>query len=185
MAKKYVLGGSVVKNLIVTLSVTALAIILLAGCGFKSEEEAVADAKEAAEAVFYSDTPVETNYEMESNSIYIPDRLEVESKDESNLILVDGKQTYIVFYNEFEPASSELNYEAAQSDQALVLDSYSDGDKFGYIRILPDDGEGYELQIGIGGAKITTYTQKSRIKNDASELMNIAKSIAIEQESIE
>lgn len=62
MAKKYVLGGSVVKNLIVTLSVTALAIILLAGCGLKSEEEALADATEAAEAVFYSETPIETNY---------------------------------------------------------------------------------------------------------------------------
>lgn len=173
------------KKRIVALSVTTLAIILLAGCGFESEEETLAGAKEAAEAAFYSETPIKTNYEMESKSIYIPDHLKVESKDESNLILVDGKQTYIVFYNEFEPASSELNFEAAQSDQSLVLESYHDNSSFGYIRILPDDGEGYELQIGIGGAKITTYTQKSRIKNDASELMNIAKSIAIEQESIE
>ncbi|WP_339228440.1 hypothetical protein NSQ77_01485 [Oceanobacillus sp. FSL K6-2867] len=169
------------KKRIVALSAITSAIMLLAGCGLKSEEEALAGAKEAAETAFYSEAPIETNYEMENKSIYIPDQLEVESKDESNLVLVDGKQTYIVFYNELEPASSEMNFEAAQTDQGLLLESFRDDLGFGYLRVLPDEGEGYELQIGIGGVKITTYTKKSRIENDAIELMKIAKTIAIEE----
>ncbi|WP_067727495.1 hypothetical protein [Oceanobacillus damuensis] len=150
---------------------------LLAGCSMKSEEKAISEANAAAEHVFHNETETDTNYKIDNNSIYIPAHLEVESSDDSNIILVNGSQTYIVFNNPIEAPVSELNYNAATTEDALVLESFADADKFGYIRILPDEGEGYEMQIGAGGAKITTFTSKGKMAEDAEELMKLAKSI--------
>ncbi|WP_249872040.1 hypothetical protein [Oceanobacillus saliphilus] len=149
---------------------------VLAGCTI-SEEEATSEATAAAEHIFHYETDIDTNYKIDKNSIYIPAHLKVESSDDSNIILVDGSQTYIAFNNLIEPAESELNFNAAATEDALVLESFADENHFGYIRILPDEGEGYEMQIGAGGAKITTFTTKGKMAADAEELMKLAKSI--------
>ncbi|OZU89678.1 hypothetical protein CIL03_00625 [Virgibacillus indicus] len=152
----------------------------LSACSMKSEEDAIADALAITEDTFKSETAAEANFEHYGESFYLPDKLEVESKDKSNLVLTDGDQTYIIFYNKNEGALSELNFNAVQNSNALLLESFNDGEKFGYVSVLPDEGEGYQLQIGIGGAKITTYTDKGKMDDDAKELMKIAKSIAAE-----
>ncbi|MFC4022492.1 hypothetical protein ACFOUV_01510 [Oceanobacillus longus] len=154
-------------------------IIVLNGCGLKSEEDALAGAKATAENIFHNESQIETNYELGNNTIYIPEYLEIESSDESNLILVNGDQTYILFRNPIETSQSELNFHAANAENALLLDSFSNEDNFGYIRILPDEGEGYEMQIGVGGVKITTFTTKGKMDADAEELMKMAKSIVM------
>ena len=166
---------------IIQLSISVLMLLaVLSACSLKSEEDAIADAESAAEDTFMDETMIEPNYEYDGASFYLPENLDIKNQDESNLVLTDGEQTYIVFYNENEDALSELNYNAAQKNDTLLLESFTDEEKFGYISVLPDKGEGYQLQVGIGGAKITTYTDKGKLAEDTMELMKIAKSIAVE-----
>ncbi|RDW16390.1 hypothetical protein CWR48_17250 [Oceanobacillus arenosus] len=157
-------------------------VLVLSGCSLKSEENAVMDAKETARQVFEEQTPIEANHEINERALYLPANLEVQSGDETNLILENGDQTFIVFHNTNEDNKSELNYHSAQTDKALVLESFNDDDKLAYIRILPDEGEGYELQIGIGGVKITTYTTLAKLHKDAQEMMKMAKFISTESQ---
>lgn len=156
---------------------------ILVGCSAPSEEEAVKNAEEAAEKVFHADNQIETNEQLDAFSTYLPSGMEVVEEDASNIILEDSDQTYIVFYNNLEEPLSELGYESAEveRDEALLLEAFEDEEKFGYIRILPDEEEdNYELQAGIGGVKITTYTSKSGLENNTETIMKMARSIVME-----
>ncbi|RDW21517.1 hypothetical protein [Oceanobacillus chungangensis] len=162
--------------------ITSLLIVLvLSGCSLKSEENAIQDAKETAKLAFEDQTPIKANHEVNEQLLYLPANLEVQSGDKTNLILENGDQTFIVFHNVIEDSNSKLNYHAAQAEEALAIESFKDEDNFGYIRILADDGEGYELQIGVGGVKITTYTTKAKLDKDALEMMKMAKFISTER----
>ncbi|MFD2761885.1 hypothetical protein [Lentibacillus juripiscarius] len=159
-------------------------ILVLTGCSMiQSEEEAIQHAGEAAEKQFHADDAAEANQELDILSMYVPAGLEVDKEEASNIILKDGSQTYIVFYNELEGPKSKLSYKAAaaKEDEALLLETFEDKDKFGYIRIMPADEEDkYELQLGVGGVKITTYTPKSSMEDDAEAMMKMSRSIAFE-----
>lgn len=157
-------------------------IIALVGCNQKSEAESIEDASIIAEDVFTSNSKIENNYETDEFSLYVPNQWDVTEEASNNIILSKGDQTLIVFYNMLESPTSKLNYNNAQNDQAILLETFEDDKKFGYIRIMPENEEEYEMQIGVGGAKITTYTTKRDMNEDAEELMVIAKSI-IDNES--
>lgn len=155
-----------------------LIVVVLSGCSnFQSEEKAVANAVDKAKEIFQDETPVNVNYEAEDFPLYVPKRFDINSADEHNVILQDGDQKYIVFYNELEDSRSKLHYNEAKTIGTLAFEAFEDEGKFGYIRIMPDEGEGYEIQVGIGGVKITTLTKKGNMEKDAEEMMNIAKSI--------
>lgn len=165
-------------NPIKSLIVLALLLLLtLVSCNSKSEEEVIQEANQIAERTFTSTQTITPISELDHFSLYIPKHLEVEEVDESNIILSDTEQTYIVFHNKFENSTSELNYHLAENDNALLLESFQDEDKFGYISILSEDEDKYEIQVGVGGVKITTYTDKKSMVNHAEELMKIALSI--------
>ncbi|WP_404453695.1 hypothetical protein LG329_04090 [Virgibacillus necropolis] len=162
-----------------------LVFILLAGCSLKSEKEALKDTEEAAKQTFNSSEDIETNKKLENFSLYLPEDLSVKEATASNVILKNGDQTYIVFYNKLEGPTSKLNYKSAQRDEALLIKSFEDPEKFGYIRVLSSEDDKYELQVGIGGVKITTYTDKSSMDEDGKNLMKIARSIAETDENKE
>ncbi|MFC4556733.1 hypothetical protein ACFO3D_00745 [Virgibacillus kekensis] len=160
-----------------------LFLLVISGCSMQSEEEAIKSAKEAADKVFSSKQEIKTNYTLDSFSMYLPNGLEVKEADASNAILEDGDQTFIVFFNSLENTLSKISYKAAaaKKDEALLLDTFKDKEKFGYIRILPHNEDNkYELQIGVGGVKITTYTSKGELDNDSEDIMKIAHSIAFQ-----
>ncbi|WP_164668327.1 hypothetical protein [Virgibacillus doumboii] len=171
------------RNSIIIVIVSSILIAVLSLTGVQTEEEAVQDAITAAKKVFNSNEKIEVNHSKGSFSMYLPDSLEVTEHDASNVILKNGDQTYIVFYNSLEDPLSKLGYKsvASKSESALLLETYEDEDKFGYIRILEnDEGESYELQIGVGGVKVTTYTSKAALENDSKNLMKMARSIALQ-----
>ena len=155
-----------------------LFIIVISVFSYQSEESIIEQAGNTAEETFYHDDIPKDNYKGEHFSFFLPDSMEVEEVDDFNAILESGNKTIIIFYNTLEGNLSKLNYEAASTDKAVLFDSFEDDDKFGYIRILPTDTEGeYEIQIGVGGVKVTTITDKSEVINDAENLMHIALSI--------
>ncbi|MFD1362294.1 hypothetical protein [Lentibacillus salinarum] len=158
-------------------------LFILLGCTAPTEEEAIASTEKAAGETFHADDSLETNEALDAFSIYLPAGMEVVEEDASNVILEDGNQTYIVFYNNLESPLSELSYESAASkgDEALLLETFEDREKFGYIQVIPDDDEGdYELQTGIGGVKITTYSSISGLEDDSELMMKMARSIVME-----
>lgn len=143
----------------------------------KTEEEVLKDTKEVAEKTFKSSDEIKDNKRLEHFSFFLPESLSILEYSANNVILQNDDQTYIVFYNKFEKPSSKLNYTSAKLSKALIINSFKEKNKFGYIRVLPGENGKYELQAGIGGVKITTYTEKSSMDEDAKDMMKIARSI--------
>ncbi|MFD1038175.1 hypothetical protein ACFQ3N_07085 [Virgibacillus byunsanensis] len=165
-------------NYITSMASVAFILLFIVGCSPQTEEDVLQDTKEAAMNTFEDEETIEANHEIDSFSFYLPNDLEVVEEDVFNVILEDGDQTYIVFYNNLESPLSELHYNSAKNDKSVLYESFKDGEKFGYIRVVPGDDEDYEIQIGVGGVKITTYTTLGDLDNEAPELMKIARSIA-------
>jgi len=151
--------------------------VVLFGCGTQSEEEALNNAIRSAESVFSSKEDMEQNEQTNHFEFYLPEGLEIEEESKNNIILSDGNEHYIVFYNNLESPDSRLNYESAKDSKALVYESFEDDNKFGYLQITPGTDKNYQVQAGIGGVKITTYTAKNDLEDTARELMKIARSI--------
>lgn len=149
----------------------------LYGCSMQSEEDALDSAVAGAEGVFASKKDIETNEKTSEFQFYLPQSLSVKEESENNIILSNGDNTYTVFYNNLEDPESKLNYESAKDDKALVYESFEDENKFGYLQILPSEDSNYQIQAGVGGVKITTYTKKKDMEEKAEQLMKIARSI--------
>lgn len=170
-------GGIRMKKLIRFKGMVSLLLLLLVvSCSMKSEEDSVKEAFVEAEKGFISEDTLNPNQSLKHTSLYLPERFHVESEDVSNIILKDGEQTYIVFYNNLEPATSKLGASSSQNEEALLFDSFKDKDKFGYIRLMPAIDKKYEMIVGVGGVKITTYTMKQNMAQDAKEMMQISRS---------
>ena len=153
-------------------------IIVLSVYSYQSEESIIEQAGNTANEIFFNKDIPKDNYTGEHFSFYLPEPMEVEEVDNFNAMLKSGDKTIIIFYNTLEDNLSKLNYEAAKTEEAVLFESFEDDNKFGYVRILPFDTEGkFEIQIGVGGVKVTTISTKSEAINDAGNLMNIALSI--------
>lgn len=152
-------------------------IILIVGCS-KSEEKVLEEADETAKRIFTQEEFVEVNYTDDSLSFYLPQYLHIVDQDENNIILEGKDNKYVIFINNLEDSTSQLHFESLRNEDALLIKSYEREDIFGYIQILEmTEDDQYELQIGIGGVKITTYTTLKEIVKETEELMKTAKSI--------
>ncbi|MFD1019084.1 hypothetical protein [Thalassobacillus hwangdonensis] len=161
-------------------AIMGLIALILSGCGmFMSEDDALKKTKEVSETAF-SEEDVKSNTDALGFTLYLPDSMEISDESKSNLIIAEGDQTFILFYNSMEERTSKLNYESASKvEDNILLEAFEDDDRFGYVRILPiNEQDKYELQVGVGGVKITTYTEKSDLPDDAEKMMKIANSIA-------
>ncbi|WP_079530556.1 hypothetical protein [Halobacillus hunanensis] len=154
--------------------------MLLGGCSFMlSEKEAISQTKEASLKAFEQEN-MKPNYDGQALSMYLPDSMEVKQQANNNIVIKEGSdQTYILFYNAMETQASRLNYKTASTiDENLLLQSYKDKDRFSYVRVLPlNEKEEYELQVSVGGVKITTYTEKGQLASDSEKMMKIANSV--------
>lgn len=160
--------------------ILTMLVFVLGACSFvMSEEDVISQTHEVAKMKFEKNE-TETNHKAGSFSLYLPDSMEVSEETNSNLILKEDEQTFILFYNPKEERKSKLNYQAAsEKHNHLLLESFEDEGRFGYVRVLPkSEEEKYELQVGVGGVKVTTYAEKDSLKNDAEKMMKIANSIA-------
>lgn len=167
------------KTTYIVSSLLLLFIIVLSVLNYQSDETVIQQTAETAEDTFLNDVIPEDNYKGEHFSFYLPEQMEVEEVDAHNAILASGDRTLIVFYNTLEDDLSQLNYEAAITDKAALLKTFTKEEMFAYIRLLPQkkDKESYEIQVGVGGVKVTTFTNKGEMVKDAKNLMMIAESI--------
>ncbi|UOQ46115.1 hypothetical protein MUN89_09465 [Halobacillus salinarum] len=154
-------------------------LFLLNGCGlFKSEEDMLKDTNEKVKKAFFAE-PLHRNKDTDHLSMYLPKDMTVSETEKNNIVLTKGNnQTIIIFYNSMEDKSSQLNYQAAKKKQdRLLLNTYDKDDRFGYLLVTIAKDDQYEIQVGVGGAKLTTMTKKGDMEEDAEEMMKIAQSI--------
>ncbi|QHE53297.1 hypothetical protein [Pontibacillus sp. HMF3514] len=162
---------------LVSVAIAVLLILFLSGF-FVSEKQAMQNAKSAAKEAFNKEE-VPFTRELESISLYMPETMEIVSNSANNLILREDEQGYILFYNPFEKLESDTFYKSAkQAKDIKMIETFSNDERFGYLRIIQLNDESYELQVGVGGVKMTTETDKNDLKDDAHEMMKIVRSIA-------
>lgn len=155
-----------------------ISLLILAACS-KSEEDISHETLDQVKDIFFQ---TERILDEKNNSItyYIPKGLEIEEVDEHNIVLEGKNQAYVIFKNPLESPTSDRLYHLAKIDEAMLYESFESEDMFAYIRIRPDydqEPELYELQIGVGGVKVTTNVKLKEIPKEAEKLMKIAKSI--------
>ncbi|WP_117170641.1 hypothetical protein [Paraliobacillus sediminis] len=159
-----------------SMSLLIISLFFLSACA-PSEDEALELTETAAKTVF-EDNTTEPNNTLDSFSLYLPSGYEIIEESQSNLLLESGDQTFILFYNALEDTTSELNYQAAEANgNNLLLQSFEDEGRFAFVKVS-ESGDEYELQVGVGGVKITTQTSIRQLEDYTIEMMQIATSLA-------
>ncbi|WP_058307060.1 hypothetical protein [Gracilibacillus massiliensis] len=165
------------------LVVISFLFVFLVGISIMSiqpKEEVLTNAIEVAEQQFEQESK-EQNKQVENFSLYLPEGYEVEEQNNSNLLLNKEEKTFILFYNKLETRTSRLNYEAAKEiNNHEWLEAFEDKERFGYINIMVRD-EVFEVELGVGGVKVTTRSSKEELVSDVGDMMDIASSIAYEE----
>ncbi|MGE7182507.1 hypothetical protein ACQKKK_00625 [Peribacillus sp. NPDC006672] len=149
---------------------------LIAGCsGIERQTE---KAMKAAEVAFRDDEK-QPNIVAGLIQVYLPKDFNVVEEHDNNLILQKGDKAYILFVNPNEKEDSSVLFLATkeQEDQYLMLHSFQNDEKFGFISIKEASKEKYELAVGIGAVKLTTETDKDHLKTDAKQMMQVVSSV--------
>ncbi|WP_070120544.1 hypothetical protein [Bacillus marinisedimentorum] len=153
-----------------------LAAVILSGCT-QSEEEVLAETETAVEEEF-SAQPAEPNKTTKLMEFYVPENMSMESEDGNNFVLAEEDQQYLLFFNQLEDEASEALYkDIARAEESLLLESFKEDGRFGFIKVISVGDNGYEVITGIGGAKITAETERDELAEDSRKMMKIIRSI--------
>ncbi|ENH95795.1 hypothetical protein J416_14208 [Gracilibacillus halophilus YIM-C55.5] len=166
------------KSAVLTVTVLCAFVIAIAISTRQPVEEVLQQSNQAVEQAFNQEAKT-PNQDLNQLSLFLPNTFEVFEQESNNVILESNGQTYILFHNSLENESSQLNYEAVnEKNDHLLLESFENQGRFGYIYISEADTKSeFQLQIGVGGIKITTITEKSDAATDAKDMMLIANSL--------
>lgn len=157
---------------------------LLTGCS-GSKDEAISQSKQVAESVFNEPAhkPTETTNGF---SYYLPEGFKVKDEFENNVILIKGKQEYILFVNPHEPLNSDVLFnEIKNAKDEKGTDTFKDKDRLGYISMSPGADKKNEVIVGIGGVKTTTMSTTSDMVENVKNMMTIANSVEYGQQGNE
>ncbi|WP_246941310.1 hypothetical protein [Bacillus pinisoli] len=152
--------------------------ILLVGCS--SIEDQLAETENVTNEAFELGAKG-INMEEGAFTYYLPGSMERTSSEENNIILSEGKQTYILFVNPLEAKTSNIVYESSlHGDEEYLLNkTYENDDRFGFVQVLELEEGQYEVTVGVGGSKLTTVTKKNNIAESANKMMLIANSVRL------
>ena len=168
-------------KLLKTMTIFILSLLLLSACSDNAsiKEESKAAIK-TAKATF---TEKEKKPNKKSGKIhfFLPAGYVIKSESANNIILRNGSDTYILFFNPKESTTSDVVYKATvdQHKELYTNEKFASTDnKLGFITIdqLKDDGLN-ELTIGVGGAKITTQSETSDLVQNTKTMMQIVNSV--------
>ncbi|WP_421380592.1 hypothetical protein ACOJQI_18150 [Bacillus salacetis] len=165
------------KSIIFKLSVI-LILMLTAGCSSATLEESQEEAVETVKETF--ENPVDdANEETENFQFHLPSGASIKEENANNVIIEDGNNTYILFYNQNVAADSEQLYELAVQDDTSIIkeDTFNEGDRFGYFVIREVEEDQFEVTVGIGGIKMTTQSVKDDLVDDSEFMMKVVSSV--------
>ncbi|WP_285765712.1 hypothetical protein [Peribacillus sp. SI8-4] len=148
----------------------------IVGCsGIERQTEKAVRASEIA----FRDDDKQPNAEAGLIQVYLPKGFKVEEAHDNNLVVKQAEKAYLLFVNPNEKEDSSVLFLAIkkQADPYLVLHSFQNEDKFGFVSIKESAKEKYELAVGVGGVKLTTESDKDQLKTDAKQMMEIVSSV--------
>lgn len=153
-----------------------LSFSLLMGCGV-SKKEAINESKVVAKTTF-QETKMKATETTSGISYYLPEDFKVQSETEHNIILLKGRQEYILFINPQESPNSKAAFETLKNAKGKpTINSFESDGRFGYISVAPLEGKEYELIVGIGGVKLTTKTKTKNMAENTKAMMEIINSV--------
>ncbi|MFS0864504.1 hypothetical protein [Fredinandcohnia sp. 179-A 10B2 NHS] len=148
---------------------------LLTGCS--SIEDETKETIAAVEETFKGKAE-EANSKNEDISFYIPSTMKIEEREENNVIINKDDQTFILFVNPVEPANSDVMYKSIESKKKFSVDkTFTDKERFGYVKVYEIDEKLYLVSVGIGGVKMTTEAKLSEVSESAKEMMTVVSSV--------
>lgn len=176
-------GGKVMKKNRWRVVIAPLAaFFLLTGCS-SPEEQAVEGVRTAVAEL--EEKPETPNEKLGTHSLFLPSGFTIEAGSEApNILLRNGKDTYVLFVNENEPATSRLYYDLLVSDPSkniLEEETKELSDQFGFAAVIEHSEEQYELIVSRGGIKLSTVTDTSSIDQKLTDMMTIIHSYQTEE----
>lgn len=165
------------KSIILSFSVF-LFVLLAAGCSSATLEETEDKAVETVKESFENPAD-DANEETENFNFHLPSGSTVKEENANNVIIEDGNNTFILFYNQNVNHDSEQLYEIAVQDDTNLIkqETFKDEDRFGYFVIRKLDEDQFELTVGIGGIKMTTQTVKDDLVDNSELMMDVVSSV--------
>ncbi|QFT90239.1 hypothetical protein FIU87_16365 [Bacillus sp. THAF10] len=162
-----------------------ISLSVMVGCSV-SEEEALEKSKETFEQVFQGET-VEATEDTEMFTYHLPEKFEVESASNNNVVLLHKEQHYLLFVNPMEAKDSDVVYESTKSNYSeLQLDhTFSHNGRLGYVLVAPleeEENMKHEVTVGIGGVKMTTVTETNNLENSTKYMMEIVSSVKVKDQ---
>lgn len=119
------------------------------------------------------------NKESGEISFYLPFGYEVKEESPHNIIIKNGSKTYILFHNPQEDAVSDVVYKSTldQYEDIDIKEQFKKKDQFGFLIIKHLEDDMNEMTIGVGGTKITTQVKTSSLKNEATAMTQMVKTV--------
>lgn len=165
------------------IGVGLFAVAILSGC-MATPEERVADGLVHSQEAFEQE-PVETNEKAEDRELYLPNGYTIEKpSDDNNIIITKGSDSFVLFINPNEKSDSKFFYDLqkANPDQQWLADqTFEENGRFGFttVRLIAEDR--YEIVESVGGVKLTTISEESKLAENMDWMMKTVRSIDTEE----
>ena len=152
---------------------------ILAGCMASPEEQIVQGISNAREA--FEEEPEKANETAGQIGLYVPSGYDVEEpSDNFNRLITRGSDSFALFINPNEKATSTLFYDLqmAEPEQQWVSDeTFRQNGRFGFATVEEIAEDKLELVVSTGGVKLTTITNESDIPKNMEWMMKTVRSI--------
>ncbi|MGB3260606.1 hypothetical protein [Paenisporosarcina sp.] len=164
------------------IAIAPFLLVSLAACSASPEEQMGEGIKAAKEA--FQNESAEPNEQIENVDLFVPGGFSIEEdSDETNIVMKDNDESYVLFVNPNEQQDSQLFYDLLQAekkDVILAQETFEQNGRFGFIAVLPSGEEQFEIMASIGGVKLTTISDKANISKNMEQMMKIVRSVKID-----
>ncbi|WP_075620099.1 hypothetical protein [Paenisporosarcina indica] len=157
-------------------------IVSLAACSSSAEEQTKEGLK-AAKEIFHGDI-VESNEQIDHVELFVPSGFTIqENSDETNIVLMNNSDSYVLFINPNEKQNSNLFYDLLQAEKKetiIVQQTFEQNGRFGFVAVYPSGEDKYEIISSIGGVKLTTISDEANIATNMEKMMKMVRSVKVE-----
>lgn len=163
--------------------VAPLVIITLVGCSVSLADQ-TKDGIQAAKEAFQGE-PAKPNEQVGHVQLFVPGGFSIQEKsDETNIILTNDSEAYVLFINPNEDQDSQLFYDlllAEKEDVILAEQTFQQKGRFGFVAVLPSGDDQFEIIASNGGSKLTTISNERNIDDNMEKMMKIVRSVEVEK----
>lgn len=161
------------------IAIAPFLLISLAACSASAEEQTKEGIK-AAKEIFQGEI-VEANEKVDQVELFVPGGFTIqEDSDETNIVLMDNSDSYVLFINPNEKQDSNLFYDLLQAekkDKVLAQETFEQNGRFGFVAVYPSGEDRYEIISSIGGVKLTTISDEANISANMEKMMKMVRSV--------